>query len=38
MYYTKIYHKFPLYFNDLLLTPPSPFNIKCKKLNAKSFK
>ena len=29
----KIYSKFTVYINELILTPFSPFDIKCKKIN-----
>ena len=29
----KIYSKVTIYINELMLTPLSPFDIKCKKLN-----
>ena len=32
-YTTKIYSKTTTYVNELILTPSSPFNIKCKILN-----
>ena len=32
-YYPKIYNKAPIYYNELLLPPSSPFDIKCKKNN-----
>ena len=34
--YSKIYNKATMYVNELILTPFSPFDIKCKKRNVKN--
>ena len=36
MCYTKSCNKATIFVNELLLTPFSPFDIKCKKVNAKN--
>ena len=36
VYYTKIYNKAKIYVGELILTPFSSFDSKCKKLNVKN--
>ena len=35
MFYAKMYNKATIYVNEMMLTPLSPFDIQCKKLNSK---